>query len=235
MDDLARLQRNWDRLGRTDPLWAVLSWADKKGNRWDERQFFETGERLVSGVFGRLDELECAPARGRALDFGCGVGRLTRALAKRFDETVGVDIAPSMVEMAARLNGETGATFVLNPRPDLSLLADASYDFALSFVTLQHIPKASALRYVSEIVRVLRPGGIGVIQAPSSVARSPAGLMTAVVPAVIRASIRSMEMHAIPREEMIAAIASRGGSVITIDQDVAAGPRWLSLRYYLRK
>lgn len=40
--------------------------------------------------------------RKHALDFGCGVGRLTQALAAHFDEVTGVDISPSMIKLAKK-------------------------------------------------------------------------------------------------------------------------------------
>ena len=39
-------------------------------------------------------------ARRSALDFGCGIGRLSQALAEHFDQVYGVDISPKMIELA---------------------------------------------------------------------------------------------------------------------------------------
>ena len=101
--NLRESQRNWDALGKADPLWTVLTWPEKKGNQWDTDEFFKTGADEIEAVMRSLESLGLDPPRGKALDFGCGVGRLTQALAGRFDEAHGVDIAESMIDMANRL------------------------------------------------------------------------------------------------------------------------------------
>jgi len=59
----------------------------------------------VATEFAYIESLGVEPSGGRALDFGCGLGRLTQPLAERFDEAVGVDIAASMIEGARRQSG----------------------------------------------------------------------------------------------------------------------------------
>lgn len=75
------LQRNWDELARTDPLWAIITLPDKKGNKWGIEEFFETGIKEVMEVLRHSESLGVNLQRRRALDFGCGVGRLTQAMA----------------------------------------------------------------------------------------------------------------------------------------------------------
>src|SRR5262249_21187503 len=138
--DLDRLRRNWDQFGKEDPLWAILTIPEKQGGRWDVSEFFATGEREISEALRYLAELGHAPRRLRALDFGCGVGRLTQALALHFQEVVGVDIAPSMIAAADRFNRHgQRCRYVENTLPDLSFFADGSFDFIYSVIALQHM------------------------------------------------------------------------------------------------
>lgn len=130
---------------------------------WDEAEFFATGEREIAHVLGRLDELGIERPTGRALDFGCGVGRLTLALADRFDHVDGVDISPEMIALA---EGHPGCEFHVNDEPDLALFADDTFDFVYSFIALQHMARELAEGYVREFVRVLKPGGVAVFQVP---------------------------------------------------------------------
>ncbi len=102
--ELKELQKNWDQFGKQDPLWAIMTWEGKKGNRWNPEEFFEIGKQEIKDVMQYVEKLGLFQQRGRALDFGCGVGRLTQALASYFDEVVGVDIAPSMVMLAKQYN-----------------------------------------------------------------------------------------------------------------------------------
>src|SRR5437660_12935525 len=101
---IQELKRTWDQFGKTDPLWAILSVPDKKGNRWRLDDFFDSGIQEIDSVIEYMKSLGLAVRHQRALDFGCGVGRLTQALAKHFDEVIGLDIAPSMLQLARRYN-----------------------------------------------------------------------------------------------------------------------------------
>src|SRR4051812_6346752 len=96
-------QKYWDGHAAIDPLWAVLSFPDKRC-RWDLQDFMKTGEREIALLFHRFAELQLAPPSARALDFGCGVGRLTQALARRIDRVTGADISAVMIDHARALN-----------------------------------------------------------------------------------------------------------------------------------
>jgi len=171
--DLKELQSNWNTFGKQDPLWAIATWPDKKGNRWELREFFELGKKEIAGVLDHLTLLGVPVPRGRALDFGCGVGRLTQALAQHFDEAVGVDIAPSMITLANRYNRHgSRCTYRLNEVDDLELFPSESFDFIYTNIVLQHMLPAYSKSYIREFMRVLKPGGIMVFQLPSERAES---------------------------------------------------------------
>lgn len=165
---LKALQRQWDRFGRVDPLWAVLSLPDKRHGRWDEAEFFATGEREIEDVLAHARSLGADVKRDRALDFGCGVGRLARALLPHFERVDGVDIAPSMLERAARYNRHPERCFFhLNERADLALFADRSFTFIYTSLVLQHVPVELARGYIREFLRLLARGGLLVFHLPS--------------------------------------------------------------------
>ncbi len=164
--ELADVARTWDTLGRTDPLGAIISTPDKRRGGWDPEEFFASGRAEIHDVLGRV---ETALGRGfgtaRALDFGCGVGRLTQALAGRFDRCDGVDIALSMIDWAERYNRyESRCRYHLNTGDDLGLFADASFDLVYTAHALQHVERQYATRYVEEFFRVLGPAGVAVIE-----------------------------------------------------------------------
>ncbi|MGH7750003.1 MAG: methyltransferase domain-containing protein, partial [Candidatus Dormibacteria bacterium] len=120
-NEFRHLQQTWDTLGAEDPLWAVLSAPGTRGNRWNPEEFFATGRAEIAGLFDDLAARGVAVKPGRALDFGCGVGRLTQALAARFDRVDGVDIAPTMVAAARRFNRHGDrCMYHVNDRADLS-------------------------------------------------------------------------------------------------------------------
>ena len=169
MKSLDELREYWDSHAQRDPLWAVLSEESKSGGRWDVGRFFETGVHEMASIFYQLDSRHIEVARGAALDFGCGVGRLTQALASSFDRVVGVDVSPRMLALAAAFNRfPSRVSYTNNQRDDLGLFGNSTFDFIVSNIVLQHLPPALALAYIGEFFRVLAPGGILVFQLPSN-------------------------------------------------------------------
>ena len=174
--ELDRLRRVWETLGRDDPLWAVLSQADKRGDRWDPDEFLATGHVEIDAQLAALVPSGYPRRRGLALDFGSGAGRLTRALSGHFERVIGIDVSASMVAAATRLNADVeGVEFRVNASSRLEGIADASIDFVFSHITLQHIPAGLAVGYVREFFRVLAPGGAAVFQFTTGPDRSLRG------------------------------------------------------------
>jgi ribosomal protein L11 methylase PrmA len=128
--DLQELQKNWNEFAQIDPLWAIITWPEKKGNKWDVEEFFSLGVHDIEAVMNHASSLGIIRQRRRALDFGCGVGRITQALARHFEEVCGIDIAPAMIELAKQYNryGEK-CRYYVNNTDDLTLFTDSSFDF----------------------------------------------------------------------------------------------------------
>lgn len=155
-------------------MWAILTVPGLEGNKWDPEAFYKTGRDDINLLFEQLDAAGLKPASGRALDFGCGMGRLSFALADRFAAVDGVDVAPSMIERARQQDrGNQRCTFHLNSNPDLSLFPNDSFDFILTLITLQHMEPQYSHSYIAEFVRVLKPGGILVFQLPCKLKHVP--------------------------------------------------------------
>jgi len=166
--DLKELEKHWDTLGRTDPLWAVLTDPSKRGEKWDLDEFFLTGQREISDVLNHIGSLGHTLRKGKALDFGCGVGRVTQALCNHFQECVGVDIAPSMIQLAEKYNRHgRKCRYYLNPSQNLELFPDDTFDLIYSGLVLQHMEPNYSKGYIEEFFRVLAPGGCAVFQVPS--------------------------------------------------------------------
>jgi SAM-dependent methyltransferase len=166
---LERQRRDWDELARFNPEWAVLSEPEARFAGWDLDEFFRLGSEQVEHMMQIGAQLGLPRRRESVLDFGCGVGRLSRELSTRFDRYVGVDISAAMVERARSLNGGfANSTFLVSDRPDLSRFEDGEFDAIVSLIVLQHIPDRDLIRrYITEFARVLAPGGLLAFQLPS--------------------------------------------------------------------
>lgn len=165
--ELNQLQYHWNGMGEEDPLFAVLTQPGKEQNRWQREEFLETGRRNIDAMLKLISENGLDLKRGRALDFGCAVGRLSQALCEHFDEVDGVDIAPSMLKVAREWNrhGER-CRYHLNEENSLKLFDDQSFDFICTMITLQHMRPEYATNYIAEFARVLAPGGALLFQIP---------------------------------------------------------------------
>ena len=168
---LAGHRRDWEDLSRLDPYWAILSDSSKQHGGWTSEEVLATGEYEVERLMARAERLGHPAERREALDFGCGAGRLTRALSGYFEECVGLDISEQMVETARSLNRDLdNCRFELNDREDLAALPAHSFDLVYTQLVLQHLPSRSPiLAYIAEFVRVLRSGGLLVFQLPSHI------------------------------------------------------------------
>lgn len=155
MSELDGMRAFWDQKAQDNPLWYVTTTLDYASP--DERAFWESGAQEASRV---LDDARVA--RGdAAAEIGCGIGRLTRALAARFKTVHAFDVSPKMVELArTNLRGIPGVTVSATAGDGTVPLADGSVDFVLSMQVFHHIPEpAITLRYIREAGRALRPGG----------------------------------------------------------------------------
>jgi len=229
------VSRTWTRLGAEDPLWAVLTEREKRGN-WTPEDFLATGVREIEALMTRLDALGLAPRRDRAVDFGCGAGRLTHGLARGgFAEVVGLDISPTMLAKARELVPAPEVGFRLATGPELDVVEAASADLVYTCRVLQHMPPELAHRYVREFYRIARPGGLVVFQLPTRPAATPAGLALRALPAPLARRLRrGMEMHGTPEAGVRELVASCGARVVAVDADTSAGPRWESRLYVTR-
>jgi ubiquinone/menaquinone biosynthesis C-methylase UbiE len=248
-DTLQELQRNWEGLAQTDPLWAICTHPDKKNQRWTREEFFATGQEEIAQVLRCVESLGLAlDKRSAALDFGCGAGRLTRAMAEHFAECWGVDIAPTMIKRAQELNADLPrCRFVLNARPDLAALqamlpSGMEFGFIYTSIVLQHIPIPLAAKYLREMMRVLMPGGVLVFQVLSAVKDSALRRLRRKL--AIRTRIRTllsgglsyvMEMNCLAESDVRAIVAECEARVVDVRLTNSCNPAFSGRLKYLQE
>lgn len=129
----------------------------------EERHWWYVGMRRISAAL--LDRFgPCAEQAGplRILDAGCGSGGMTRFLARRGTVT-GIDLAPEALALAGRRGLTRLACASVGQLPFRS----ASFDVVTSFDVLYHLNVDDDLAALSELHRVLRPGGVLLIRLPA--------------------------------------------------------------------
>jgi ubiquinone/menaquinone biosynthesis C-methylase UbiE len=167
----------WDGAAKSNAMTAILSGQQQ----WDEEAFFRSGrEELQSHLaFARVTHM--ALGGELAVDFGCGMGRMTQALAAVYDGVVGLDISGEMIRLAeAHAEKASRAPLIPNdngqPRPRGTLsfiqvdgveipMPDRSADLCFSVIVVQHMPPPHNLRIVEEFFRVSRK--LVLVDAPS--------------------------------------------------------------------
>jgi len=157
----------WEYFGSTDPYFNVLTWHDfKKENLSAEsrQRFFESGDAYITLILRLVyDYIDPSfqPATARALDFGCGVGRLVIPLARECKSVTGVDISESMLAEALKNCQERGLSNVdfIKGHDKISGL----YDFVHSFIVFQHVPTKRGEMILKRLISQIRENGIGVI------------------------------------------------------------------------
>jgi len=164
--------RSWEKLGRQDPYYGVLTGEKFRSSKLDagaRQEFFASGSVHMAELLQRIETTLGPVARGRALDFGCGVGRLAIPLRRDvgFAEVVGVDISESMLHEARRNAQEAGlGQICFVPSDDELSRIDGAFDFVHSFIVLQHIPVVRGEVIVGQLVKRLAPGGVAALQMP---------------------------------------------------------------------
>ena len=230
-------RRDWEDLSALDPYWAICSDRERRFGGWDSEEFLRSGVETVTATLELGARHGVPREHADALDFGCGTGRLTLALARHFAHCVGVDVSARMIEQARALGAEhANCAFEVHDPPDLARFADASFDLVLSRFVLQHMPgRAAKERYIAEFVRVLRPGGMIAIQLPSAIPAhhrlQPRPRLyrllrrAGVAPAVLygRMRLHPIRMSALPRERVLAVLRDAGARILDVRDERAEG------------
>jgi SAM-dependent methyltransferase len=252
---LGRLGYQWNALGERDALGAVLT-RTNASSEWDKDDFFQTGradvDRLMTNIARRAPWL----ATRRALDFGCGVGRITVALSDHFAEVHGVDVAGSMIARARQENGAQGRChFGVNRRPHLRRYQTGTFDLVYSRLVLQHIPPELVRRYIPELIRVLAPGGLLVFQLPTVIwdprrsfydapvrGRVKRALPKRMVRAyralkypLFRPRATDMEMFGVARDTVVGLVDRAGARMLAMTPDASHGTSEPGFEYWVTR
>ena len=182
MSDLTdRMRSDWDRRAREDARYYaafgrreqeeaefqrsagdVVRNLDRELRRLPQRASDKDRSLTIGAPNVREGSRECTQPSLRALEIGCGPGRVMLPMSLRFGKIHGVDISEEMVRLAReRLSSAPNARVQVNSGADLDAFADEWFDFVYSYAVFQHIPNLEiVLGYLREARRVLKPDGL---------------------------------------------------------------------------
>ena len=147
------MRSDWDLRARENAQHFIAC-----GHSETDDAFWASGRQELDQLI--LHDVNLEPS-ARALEIGCGVGRLLRPLSERITGAFGVDISAEMIERARKALADRPNIEVFVTSGRLDPFADASLDFVYSFIVFQHVPtKKAVARYISEAARVLRGQGV---------------------------------------------------------------------------
>jgi ubiquinone/menaquinone biosynthesis C-methylase UbiE len=206
--NLSRMRTEWNRRARRNALYYVLTDTRYLKNQEDIESFFADGRDEIDLVVGLINKMGLnLNLGGRALDFGCGVGRLAQALADYFQSVYGIDISDEMIRCANLFNRHgKRVKYLLNVQDNLRIFGGNYFDFIISDIVLQHVPAEFQSKYISEFVRVLSPSGILMFQIPGEVVKR--GL----APFVLKTGV--FAQYGLEKEKVHRIVKAAGGRII---------------------
>jgi len=154
VEPLRDTDRDWAIIGEEEPYFGVLTAERFKREHLDDEgraEFFRSGETDIAHFIDRMRAFFGPFEPHSALDFGCGVGRLTAPLAALTGAATGVDISPGML-VEARKHGHPGLRF-------LDTVPHELFDWVVSAIALQHIPPQRGYGIVEQLLDRVVPGG----------------------------------------------------------------------------
>jgi 2-polyprenyl-3-methyl-5-hydroxy-6-metoxy-1,4-benzoquinol methylase len=242
---LKSIEKTWNKLGKTDPLWAILARRGKSQNRWDIGDFFETGITEVENLMKYIYSLNIDISRNKCLDFGCGVGRMTQALALYFNQVHGVDISLPMINLAKEHNRRQNCYYHSHRCDDLGIFSENYFDLVVSYLTLFHIYPKYTKRYLTEVLRVLHPGGVAVFHIVNDVIiGSYKEFIKVKYPGWSRFLLKIMGkyrdismygVYCIKHDDLVDLVRGSGGKIIDRQREEVLGRNYICYRYCVIK
>ena len=166
----ARVESTWERLGREDPYWSVVTWEGFSKERFqqNEEAFWQGGKQDVARLMAWLQRNRVMPRpEWTCLEYGCGTGRVTRWLADHFKSVIACDISSAHLSIArSRCDSSSGVQLRrIEKLEEVNDLPRA--DLLFSIIVLQHNPPPIIAHILAGLLANIRPGGIAYFQVPT--------------------------------------------------------------------
>lgn len=225
----SHIQHVWERLGKIHPYWSVLASEQFRSSRIStvtRDEFYQSGWDNVSTFFKTLERNGIdSTSLKTCLEYGCGIGRVTYWLAKRFEQVIGYDISRSHLQMAKQYLDEKGVQNVslqhISSPQEIGNFPKV--DVVYSVIVLQHNPPPLIRVIIRELIRALNSGGIAYFQVPTYRVGYRFSLSEYLATEVPKGE---MEMHVLPQHEVFEIVSQEQGRLVEVLED-----GWCGLRY----
>lgn len=221
--DLAAMSENiareWRKFGETEPHWSVLTGEEFKPENIDQNLdlFYSRGEEDISYIIAALKR-NCVwnGDSTSVLDFGCGVGRLSLALAPYVAHVTGIDISAAHLIHARQRAKQMGVHNVTFEPIETIEGIDAlpQFDLIISLIVLQHNPPPVMMALLDKLLCRLTPGGVAVIQMPTYIVGQRFS-----VAEYLSKQQPSMEMNAVPQRVIYDAVDRANARILEVRED----------------
>src|SRR6266511_3818509 len=166
------IQETWQYLGETEPYWSVATLERfKQSNIHHTKEiFYNSGKQDVIRFFRTLDRNGIDYTSFKScLEYGCGLGRVSRWLSEQFEKGFGCDISRLHLQIAENYLAQVGIHNVMlyNIKQVNDINNPPRVDCIYSILTLQHNPPSIISLIIKEFIKSLNSGGVAFFQVPT--------------------------------------------------------------------
>lgn len=228
---LAHIQASWQKLGREEPHWSVLTSEEfKQTNLAANREwFYASGHGNAEQFLHLLRRNGCFPdgvADKAVLEYGCGVGRVTHALAQHFGRVYAYDISAPHLALAKQWTDGLGLTNIafsqIQHPQDVVRLPKVHVVYTV--IVLQHNPPPVIRMILEGLLSALLPGGVALFQVTTY--REGYAFVAKDYLRTAKARLGEVEMHVLPQRRVFGIIAQADCQVLEVLEDAWTGYRY---------
>jgi SAM-dependent methyltransferase len=168
---LTKIKETWTHLGLTKPHWSVLTNEEylPETIQGSSQNFWESGKTEFETIQSIVARHNFEISRDKtAVEYGCGVGRVTMELSAHFGSVDAYDISRHHLDIAITRAKEIEANNIrFHECSDTPLKALEKCDFFFSVIVFQHNPPPIIKELIVLAMKSLKPGGLAVFQLPT--------------------------------------------------------------------
>src|SRR4030095_4744229 len=221
------VQEAWQYFGSTEPYYSVLTSEQflQSNIQNTKDAFYNTGKQDVMRLFNTLDRNGIDYSLYKScLEYGCGLGRVTRWLAEKFETVFGYDISQSHLQYAKNYFSDEGVYNVslVHVKEIKDIQNIPAVDVIYSIIVLQHNPPPIITMIIKEFIKKINSGGVAFFQVPTYRIGYSFSMEKYLKNEAKRYEI---EMHVLPQVKIFDIIRQEGGRIIEVLEEGSTGLR----------